>query len=118
MAKRGGSGKASFQALCTPPDPSSVSFAAFEKELLDVKAHLMALRPAKFFVAEEFVATAFFITIFSFLFCDGACPLLTYYSSAHSRKAFSGPKARSPPSPTHAPLSHPRQVRHAAQRAQ
>ena len=77
MAKRGGSnrlGKVSFQALCTPPDPSSVSFAAFEKELLDVKAHLMALRPAKFFVAEEFVATAFFITIFSFLYTDGACP--------------------------------------------
>jgi hypothetical protein len=32
MAKRVGSGKASFQALCTPPDPSSVSFAAFEKQ--------------------------------------------------------------------------------------
>jgi len=44
MAKRGG--KVSFQALCTPPDPSSVSFAAFEKQLLDAKAHLMALRPA------------------------------------------------------------------------
>jgi hypothetical protein len=46
MAKRGGSGKSSLQALCTPPDPSSVSFAAFEKQLLDAKAHLMALRPA------------------------------------------------------------------------
>jgi hypothetical protein len=46
MAKRDGSGKVSFQALCTQPDPSSVSFAAFEKQLLDAKAHLMALRPA------------------------------------------------------------------------
>ena len=49
MAKRGGSnrlGKVSFQALCTPPDPSSVSFAASEKQLLDAKTHLMALRPA------------------------------------------------------------------------
>jgi len=46
MAKRGGSDKTSFQALCTPPDPSSVSFASFEKQLLDAKTHLMALRPA------------------------------------------------------------------------
>ena len=58
MAKRGGSGKASFQALCTPPDPSSVSFAAFEKQLLDSKAHLMALRPASAEqVAEIMMAT-------------------------------------------------------------
>ena len=58
MAKRGGSGKASFQALCTPPDPSSVSFAAFEKQLLDAKAHLMALRPASAEqVAEIMMAT-------------------------------------------------------------
>ena len=33
-------------SICTPPDPSSVSFAAFEKQLLDSKSHLMALRPA------------------------------------------------------------------------
>ena len=61
MAKRGGSnrlGKVSFQALCTPPDPSSVSFAAFEKQLLDAKAHLMALRPASAEqVAEIMMAT-------------------------------------------------------------
>jgi hypothetical protein len=58
MAKRGGSGKVSFQALCTPPDPSSVSFAAFEKQLLDAKAHLMALRPASADqVAEIMMAT-------------------------------------------------------------
>jgi hypothetical protein len=46
MAKRGGSGKVSFQALCTSPDPSSASFAALHKQLLDAKAHLMTLRPA------------------------------------------------------------------------
>ena len=46
MAKRGGSGKVSFQALCTLTDPSSASFVALHKQLLDAKAHLMTLRPA------------------------------------------------------------------------
>jgi hypothetical protein len=46
MAKRVGSGKSSFQVLYTPTDPSSVSCTAFQKQLLDAKAHLMALRPA------------------------------------------------------------------------
>jgi hypothetical protein len=58
MAKRGGSGKVSFLALCTPPDPSSASFAALGKQLLDAKAHLMTLRPANAEqVAEIMMAT-------------------------------------------------------------
>jgi hypothetical protein len=58
MAKRGGSSKVSFQALCTPPDPSSDSFPTFEKRLLDAKAHLLALGPTSAeHVADIMIAT-------------------------------------------------------------
>jgi len=52
MAKLGGSGKVSFQALCTLTDPSSASFVALHKQLLDAKVHLMLLRPVNEQVAE------------------------------------------------------------------
>jgi hypothetical protein len=46
MAKRGGSGKSTFQDLCALPDPSKDSWTAFERRLLEAKSHLLALRPA------------------------------------------------------------------------
>jgi hypothetical protein len=46
MAKRGGSGKSSFQDLCVLPDPSKDSWTVFERRLLEGKSHLLALRPA------------------------------------------------------------------------
>jgi hypothetical protein len=52
MTKRGGSGKVSLQALCTQTDPSSASFVALHKQLLDAKVHLMLLRPVNEQVAE------------------------------------------------------------------
>jgi hypothetical protein len=46
MAKRGGSGKSSFQDLCAHLDPSKDSWPALERRLLEAKSHLLALRPA------------------------------------------------------------------------
>jgi hypothetical protein len=46
MAKRGGSGKSTFQDLCALPDPSKDSWTTFERRLLEAKSHLLALRPA------------------------------------------------------------------------
>ncbi len=46
MAKRGGSGKSSFQDHFVLPDPSKDSCTAFERRLLEAKSHLLALRPA------------------------------------------------------------------------
>ena len=46
MAKRGGSGKSSFQDLCALPDPSKDSWPTVERRLLEAKSHLLALRPA------------------------------------------------------------------------
>jgi hypothetical protein len=45
MAKRGGSGKSSFQDLCSLPDPSKDSWAEVMKRLVEAKSCLLALQP-------------------------------------------------------------------------
>jgi hypothetical protein len=79
MAKRGGSGKVSFQALCTPPDQSIASFAALEKQLLDAKAHLMTLRPAN---AEQ-VAEIMMLTQLHAFLSKGAADTQPRYQEAY-----------------------------------